>query len=121
MAVKSYKDLIAWQKAIELVVIVYRLSARFPKDENYGLRQQLRRAAVSIPSNIAEGQCRSTTKDFLHFLAVAHGSLAEVETQVIIARRLDYFQQQEMDELIPQINEVGRILSGLRNSLATNH
>src|SRR6516165_4363128 len=115
MGVKSFKDLIAWQKAIELVVVVYRHSRHFPRDEIYGLRQQIRRAAVSIPSNIAEGQCRQTTKDFLQFLAVAHGSLAEVETQVIIAKRLEYGAEQEMDELTQHINEVGRLLSGLKN------
>ena len=71
MALKSYKDLIVWQKAIDLVVLVYRHTAQFPKDEMFGLRQQIRRAAVSVPSNIAEGQCRSSTKDFLNFLAIA--------------------------------------------------
>src|SRR5438067_1213585 len=117
MGVKSYKDLILWQKAMDLVTIVYRNTLAFPKDEVYGLRQQLRRAAVSIPSNIAEGQCRSTTKDFLNFLAIARGSLAEVETQVLIAQRLAYLSEAQVAELLNLIDEVGRILSGLRNSL----
>jgi four helix bundle protein len=89
----------------------------FPKDEVYGLRQQLRRVSVSVPSNIAEGQCRSTTKDFLHFLAIAHGSLAEVETQVLISHRLTYFSEEQANELFDRMNEVGRLISGLKNSL----
>ncbi len=121
MAVKSYKELIVWQKAVDLVIAIYRSSVAFPKEEVYGLRQQLRRAAVSIPSNIAEGQCRTTTKDFLHFLAIARGSLAEVETQVLIAQRLDYFSTEQTIELFNATNEVGRLLSGLINSLATSH
>ncbi len=121
MAVKSYKDLIVWQKALDLVVLVYRHSKIFSTDEIYGLRQQLRRAVVSIPSNIAEGQCRSTTKDFLHFLAIAHGSLAEVETQVLIARRLENINAEQAEELFHHINEVGRLISGLKNSLTTSH
>lgn len=121
MALKSYKDLIVWQKAIELVALIYRRTATFPKDETYGLRQQIRRAAVSIPSNIAEGQCRSTTKDFLNFLAIARGSLGEVETQLIIGSRLEYLKKEELDELLGYVNEIGRLLSGLQNSLATSH
>ena len=94
MGVKSYKELIDGQKAIDLVVIVYRHTMAFPKDEIYGLRQQMRRAVVSLPSNIAEGQCRSTTNDFLRFLSIARGSLAELETQVVIAQRLAYFNDE---------------------------
>ncbi len=93
MALKSYKDLIVWQKAIDLVILVYRRTAAFPKEEVYGLRQQIRRAAVSVPSNIAEGQCRSSTRDFLNFLAIARGSLGEVETQLTIAERLEYLKK----------------------------
>ena len=121
MSVKSYKDLIVWQKAIGLTLMVYKHTTLFPKDEIYGLRQQMRRAAVSIPSNIAEGQCRSTTKDFLHFLAMAHGSLAEVETQVLISQQLSYFTVAQANELFDRINEVGRLISGLKNSLTTSH
>jgi four helix bundle protein len=117
MGVKSYKDLIVWQKAIELVLAVYQHTTAFPKDEIYGLRQQLRRAAVSIPSNIAEGQCRSTTKDFLHFLVMARGSLGEVETQVLISQRFAYFNEKQTNDLFARINEVGRLINGLKNSL----
>jgi four helix bundle protein len=119
MALKSYKELLVWQKALDLVFAVYRYSIVFPKDEVYGLRQQIRRAAVSIPSNIAEGQCRNTTKDFLHFLAIARGSLGELETQILIAGKLDYFNQEQLTDLFGQLNEIGRMLSGLQNSL--NH
>jgi four helix bundle protein len=90
MPVKHYQELIVWQKAMELVELVYRMSKQFPREEIYGLTSQIRRAAVSIPSNIAEGQGRSTTKDFLNFLSVARGSLREVETQLLISERLEY-------------------------------
>ena len=121
MALKSYKELIVWQKAIELVIAIYRSTIAFPKEETYGLRQQMRRAAVSIPSNIAEGQCRNSTKDFLHFLSIARGSLAEIETQVLIAQHLEYFSKEQLANLSNRINEVGRLLSGLQNSLTTSH
>jgi four helix bundle protein len=121
MPLKSYKELIVWQKAVDLVMVVYAFTKLFPKDEWYGLRQQMRRAAVSIPSNIAEGQCRSTTKDFLHFLVMAHGSLAELETQVLVSDRLTYFTPEQTSELFDRMNEVGRLISGLKNSLTTSH
>jgi four helix bundle protein len=121
MALRSYKDLIVWQKAIDLATLVYKRTASFPKDEVYGLRQQIRRAAVSIPSNIAEGQCRNTTKDFLNFLAIARGSLGEVETQILIASKLEYLKSEERADIQSLIDEVGRLLSGLQNSLATSH
>jgi len=88
MQVKSYKDLIVWQKAMDLVEMVYQVTRSFPKDELYGLTNQLRRAAVSVPSNIAEGQAHNSTAEFRNFLSIAHGSLAEVETQLLIAERL---------------------------------
>ncbi len=85
MTGKNYRDLIAWQKAMDLIEQVYRATASFPKEEVYGLTSQARRSAVSIPSNIAEGQGRRTTGEFLHQLSVAHGSLRELETQILIA------------------------------------
>ena len=88
MTVHHYSDLIVWQKAMDLVVHVYEVTESFPQREVFGLTNQVRRAAVSIPSNIAEGQGRGTTKDFLHFLAIARGSLQEVETQLLLAYRL---------------------------------
>ena len=90
MPVKDYRDLIVWQKAMDLVEAIYRTTAAFPREEIYGLTAQMRRAAVSIPSNIAEGNGRNTTRDYLHFLGMAYGSVKEVETQVLIAERLRY-------------------------------
>ena len=90
MKVKNYKELIVWQKAMDLVEEVYTASRSFPREEIYGLTSQLRRAAVSIPSNIAAGQGRRTTADFLRHLSIAYGSLREVETQILIATRLHY-------------------------------
>jgi len=118
MEVKSYRDLIVWQKAMDLVELVYRQSRDFPREELYGLTNQLRRAAVSIPSNIAEGRARQTTKDFLHFLSITQGSLAEVETQVVIAQRLCYADTESTEKILRLTGEVGRLLHGLRNSLA---
>jgi len=117
MPVKSYSDLIAWQKAMELTVKIYKYTEYFPKSEVYGLQSQLRRSAVSIPSNIAEGQGRRSTKEFLHFLSNAKGSLAEAETQIILAFRLGFFNQEQQKELLKQTDEMSRILSGLRFSL----
>jgi four helix bundle protein len=114
----SYRDLIAWQKAMVLVRAVYLHTRGFPKEEMYGLAGQLRRAAVSVPSNIAEGQGRLSKKEFRQFLAVARGSLLEVETQLLIAADLHYFAPEIAQELEIQTHEVPRILSGLIDSLA---
>src|SRR6266567_3055655 len=91
--VHGYRDLIVWQDSMDLVVAIYRTTATFPKDERYSLVNQLRRAAVSVPSNIAEGQGRSRTGDYLRHLSVAVGSLSELETQILIARRLEYITE----------------------------
>jgi four helix bundle protein len=118
MAGRNYRDLIAWQKAMDLVVMVYRQSVKFPKEETYGLTSQIRRAVVSIPSNIAEGQGRRTKRDFCHFLRIAVGSLREVETQVFIASRLGYIDDQSTSALIDLAGEVCRLTTALANSLA---
>jgi four helix bundle protein len=117
MPVKDYRELIVWQKAMDLVEATYRTTGNFPKEELYGLTSQMRRAAVSIPSNIAEGQARNTTRDFLHFLAVAYGSLKEIETQVLIAERLGYISDHQSITLVQRTTEVARLISGLANSL----
>jgi four helix bundle protein len=117
MAVRNHRELIAWQKAMDLVVLVYKLCAGFPREELYGLTSQIRRAAVSIPSNIAEGQGRRSTKEFLNFLSVAHGSLREVETQTLIAQRLNYIDETATTAAMDLAAEVGRLLNGLSNSL----
>jgi len=117
MAGKSYKDLLVWQKAMNLVTNVYNLIKTFPKEEIYGLSGQLRRAIVSVPSNIAEGQGRDSVKEFIHYLSISYGSLMEVETQLQIAANLGYLKQVEVDKLLEQTAEVGRLLNGLSRSL----
>jgi four helix bundle protein len=118
MAVKRYDELIAWQKAMNLVEEIYNSTSHFPKGELYGLTQQMRRAAVSIPSNIAEGQGRRSTAEFLHHLSIAHGSLRELETQIVIAGRLKLLNDTRVDELMKMCAEVGRLTNGLYNSLS---
>jgi four helix bundle protein len=120
MAIRNYADLIAWQKAMDLVEGVYKATVSFPREEVYGLTSQVRRAVVSIPSNIAEGQGRRTDPEFLHFLSIAHGSLREVETQILIAERLHYLSSDVRCALLTQAAEVGRLLNGLMNSLKLN-
>ena len=116
-AVQSYQDLIAWKKSMALVTEVYLRTRGFPAAEVYGLTAQLRRAAVSIPSNIAEGHGRRSTGEFKQFLGNARGSLAEVETQVLIARDLCYLNLDQSEKLLHSAAEVGRIINGLLGSL----
>ena len=117
MATKIYRDLIAWQRAMDFVEQVYEATKVFPREELYGLTSQLRRAVVSIPSNIAEGQGRNSQKEFVHYLAIAYGSLREAETQLLISGRLHYLKQQELNKLMELAGEVGRLLNGLSKSL----
>ena len=117
MSVKDYRDLIVWQKAMDLVETIYRTTAAFPKEEIYGLTSHVRRTAVSIPSNIAEGNGRNTTRDYLHFLGMAYGSVKEVETQVLIAERLRYIDSSHSSRLVQMTAEIARLISGLVNSL----
>lgn len=117
MSVQHYRQLIAWQKGMSLVKSVYEISAAFPKEEIYGLTSQIRRAAVSVPSNIAEGQGRNSTREFLHHLSIAYGSLMEVETQILIAGELRYLGVAEIDLVIEQTAETGRVINGLMKSL----
>src|SRR5688572_26088552 len=114
---KNYRDLVVWQKAVDLVTSVYETSRWWPKEEQYGLTMQVRRAVVSVPSNIAEGQGRSSTKEFLHHLSIARGSLLEVETQMIVAQRLGFLPHENLDTLLENTSEVGRLLNGLFRSL----
>ena len=115
---RSYKDLFAWQKSMDLVTLIYKATAGFPKDELFGLTSQLRRAAVSIPSNIAEGQGRLSEKEFRYFLGQSRGSLMEVETQLQIAENLGYLQKEHTSKLFESCGEVGRILNGLLASVS---
>lgn len=113
--VRSYRELVAWQKAIELVAIIYSLTKAFPHQEQYRLVDQLTRAAVSIPSNIAEGFGRATPKDFARFLAQARGSLYEVETQLIIAQKLGFVSDISIE--LSKMSELGKIINGLMHKL----
>jgi len=115
--IKSYNDLITWQKGIELVKEVYKATQSFPKEEIYGLTSQIRRSAVSIPSNIAEGHARNTTGEFIQFLGIAKGSLAELDTQIIIAAELGFISEQQKNLLREKITEINRLTNGLIKSL----
>jgi four helix bundle protein len=112
-----YRDLIAWRKAMHLVREIYDATRLFPRDELYGLTNQLRRAAVSVPSNIAEGQARFSPREFCHFLSQARGSLVEIETQVLIAEDLGYLPATKTRLMLQQAAELGRILNGLIASI----
>jgi len=114
---KSYRDLIAWQKAMKLVSQIYDDTERFPDRERFGLTSQIRRAAVSIPCNIAEGQGRRTKREFHQFLGNARGSVMEVETQVLIALDRKFLDSKKSEVLLEVLAEIGRILNGLMDSL----
>jgi len=119
--IKSYKDLLVWQKSMYLVELVYHATQGFPKEELYGLINQIRRAVVSVPSNIAEGQARHSTAEFRNFLSIARGSLAEVETQLIIALRLKYLNQEQFNHIMQLHEEVGKMLLALLRKLAASN
>ncbi|HEX8161126.1 MAG TPA: four helix bundle protein [Pyrinomonadaceae bacterium] len=118
--IRDHRDLIAWQKAMNLVTSVYKASRVFPKEEAYGLTSQLRRAAVSVPANIAEGQGRRSKPEFRQFLGHARGSLLELDTHSEIALRLEYINRQQHAQLQEQLSEVGRIINGLLRSLTSD-
>lgn len=117
MEIHSYRDLKVWQLGMDLVANVYQLTRSFPKSEIFGLVSQIQRAAVSVPSNIAEGHARGSTKEFIYFLKVSSGSLAELETQVLIAQRVKYVDSTTVDGLLHQCDELGKMLRALRKSL----
>ena len=111
--VNSYRGLIVWQKGMDLVVEIYRLVKKLPKEELYSLSDQMRRAAVSIPSNIAEGRNRSSSKDFLRFLYMAKGSLAEIETQMFIGVKLGYLEESDITTALNLCAEIGKMLNSM--------
>jgi four helix bundle protein len=115
--IRSFRDLIAWQKAMDLVERVYQSSAEWPSSEKYGLTSQIRRAAVSVPSNIAEGQGRQSPKEFLNHLSMAYGCLMELETQLLIGERFGYVPSGLSSELQAQAAEVGRLINGRSSSI----
>ena len=114
---KDYKDLQVWQKSYDLCLKLYGLTSKFPNDEKYGLTSQMRRSAVSIPSNIAEGYGRKSTADYIRMLYIAYGSVCELETQVLLAGDLGYIAQSPLDALKSDIAEVERMLKALTKSL----
>lgn len=115
--IRSHRDLVAWQKAMDLGIEVYRLTSTLPESERFGLVSQLRRASVSVASNIAEGYGRGTTADYIRFLRASRGSLYEIDTQLLLAVRLEYIQTSSYDDILERINECGRVLAGLIRSL----
>lgn len=114
---QSYRELKVWKRSVQLVKAIYLATTKFPADELYGLRSQMRRAAVSVPSNIAEGQARFSQKEFLRFLRTARGSLSELETQVILSFELGHFVEDVSESLLEECAEIGRMLNGLYNSI----
>ena len=118
---KSYEDLIVWQKAMDLVVEIYGLVKLLPKTEEYALSDQMRRAAVSIPSNIAEGQQRRSGKEFVRFLYIANGSCAELKTQLLICQRLKYLDAAQIKHATELCDEIGKMLNSLIHKLTTNY
>ena len=121
MVVKSYQDLIVWQKAMNVATMIYSLVKKLPKEELFALSDQMRRAAVSIPSNIAEGQARNSTREFLQFLAIARGSKAELETQLLLCVQVNYLAPTDISEVMEQLQEVGKMLHALTKTLTTAH
>ena len=120
MRAKSYRDYIVWQKSIDLSVEIYKLVKLLPKTETYALSDQMRRAVVSIPSNIAEGQGRNSAREFVHFLGIARGSQKELETQIYICKRLEYFTEEEASTALNLCEEVGKMLNTLINKIRSS-
>lgn len=122
-SIKGYQDLLIWKKAVEIVLAVYKITKSFPNDETYALTSQIKRAAVSVPSNIAEGYGRNTDKSFSHFIDISRASLYELETQLIIAKELEFIKDLDMfNQVISLINEESKMINAFYNSLSkANH
>lgn len=118
MRVRNYRDLLVWQRAVDFVAEIYRVSARFPREEQFGLTTQVRRASVSVSANIAEGSGRATSRDLLNFLSHARGSLKEAESMVLVAQRLGFVGAADCTEALRLADETSRMLAGLRVSIA---
>ena len=119
--IKDFKDLFLWKRAMDLVVEVYDLVKKLPKEELFALSDQIRRAVISIPSNIAEGQGRNSSKEFIHFLSIAKGSKAELETQLLLCVRINYLKELEIEKAMSLVEEVGKMLHSLQKRLTTNN
>jgi four helix bundle protein len=121
MAVKDFKELVVWQKAMDLTTLIFGIVKKLPKEETYALSDQMRRAAVSIPSNIAEGQERNSTKEFIRYLSIAKGSKSELETQLIICEKVKYLHNSDVTDALALLEEIGKMLNGLIKKLDTRH
>ena len=115
--IQSHRDLLVWQKGMDLVVAIYAVSKQFPPEERYGLIQQATRAAVAVPASIAEGHARGTRRDYAHFVSIARGSLMEVGTYVMIVERLNLADQKSVAEVLERMTELSRMLTALRQRL----
>ena len=111
---KTHRDLDVWKKSVNFVVSIYRITSKFPKEEIYGITSQIRRASVSIPSNIAEGAGRKSDKEFLQFLSIALGSIAEIDTQLIISKELKFMSELDYNNLLNDLIEIRKMILGLR-------
>ena len=116
---RNYRELVVWQKAMVLTEVIYRSVKKLPREEMYSLGDQMRRAAVSVPSNIAEGQARNSTKEFVQFLSIARGSVAELETQLTLCERFAYLSHEESNEAIGLCDEISKMLTALISTLST--
>ena len=114
---RPHEKLEVWSRAVEFVATIYKATAEFPKEEKFGLTSQIRRAAVSVPANIAEGAARQSSKEFAHFLAIAQGSASELETELLIAERLGYFEMDVHKEMYNELNTIARMIVGLSQHL----
>ena len=117
MKVKNYRELRVWQQSVDFCVKVYQVTSFFPKEKLYGLTSQIRRASVSVPSNIAEGQARNSTGEFSQFLGISKGSLAEIDTQLDIAKRLGFLSNESFQLFENEIEVIGKMLNALQNAL----
>jgi len=113
MALQTHKNLKVWQESKELVTLIYALTSKFPKEEVYSITAQIKRAAISIPSNIAEGAARNSNKEYIHFLYIALGSVAELDTQLILAKDLNFINENDFNEITDKLDSIGKMLSGL--------
>jgi four helix bundle protein len=114
---RTHHDLDVWKNSIHLVTLIYRATESFPKSEVYGITNQIRRSVVSIPSNISEGAARTSLKEFTHFLSIALGSIAELETQLIISKNLDYLNESQFENLLSKLVSIRRMTLGLKKSI----
>lgn len=115
--ISDYKDLVVWQKAMTLAEMVYKLTESFPKEEIYGLTSQMRRAAISIPSNIAEGNSRSYSKEYSHFLSIANGSKSELETQLLLSVNIGYTTENQIEPLLNLLKEIAKMLTSIMKKI----